>query len=411
MNILIKNVVLGDKKTDILIEGNKFSKIGNIPNNIHIDNQINGEGKAILPGFYNLHCHAGMNILRGYCEDLPLFEWLQNIWKREAELTAEDIYNGTRLAVLEMIKSGTVFFADMYWFHKDIVRAVDEMGIRCDVGVCFMDRLSQKEREENFQYIKDFSKENHSRITVSPAPHAIYTCSKELYQECFASAMDNGVYMQTHLSETQTEVEDCKKANNGLTPVEYLNSLGVLNDKTIAAHCVHFTEQDAEIFAKTQSVAVHNPCSNMKLSSGIFNMPMMKEKCVNIALGTDGCSSNNNLSMIEEMKFATLLAKVGFMQADALTAHEVYKMATINGAKAYNLNAGEIKEGMLADCILVNLSNERMTPNYDTIYNMVYSADSACVDTLICDGNILMENHYVQGEEEIIEKAQYYANK
>lgn len=411
MNILIKNVLLDNNKTDVLIEGNKFSKIGNIPDNIQIDKRINGEGKAILPGFYNLHCHAGMNILRGYCEDLPLFEWLQNIWKREAELTAEDIYNGTRLAVLEMIKSGTVFFADMYWFHKDIVRAVEELGIRCDVGVCFMDRLSQKEREENFQYIKDFSTKKHSRITVSPAPHAIYTCSKELYQECFVSAMENGVYMQTHLSETRAEVEDCKKANNGLTPVEYLNSLGVLNNKTIAAHCVHFTEQDAEIFAKTQSVAVHNPCSNMKLSSGIFNMPMMKEKGVNIALGTDGCSSNNNLSMIEEMKFATLLAKVGFMQADALTAHEVYKMATINGAKAYNLNAGEIKEGMLADCILVNLNNERMTPNYDTIYNMVYSADSACVDTLICDGNVLMENHYVQGEEEIIEKAQYYANK
>lgn len=423
--ILIKNVWLDGEEKCVIVRNNHIFKIvasqdvSDIKDNtIYInkgqenykaDTVINGKNKAILPGFYNLHCHAGMNILRGYSEDLPLFDWLQKIWKRESELSAEDIYNGTRLAILEMIKSGTVFFSDMYWHHKTVIRAVEEMGIRCDVGVCFMDRLSRKETEENFDFIKEFSKEKKSRISVSPAPHAIYTCSKELYRQCFELAKATDTYLQTHLAETIQEVEDCKKANNGLTPVEYLDKTGVLYERTIAAHCVHLNEKDATIFAERKSVAVHNPCSNMKLSSGVFPMLLMKSKNCNIALGTDGCSSNNNLSMIEEMKFACLLAKVAFKRADALSAKEIYKMATINGAKAYNINAGEIEEGKLADFILVDLDNERLQPLHNIIYNMVYSADSSCVDTVVCDGKILMQDHKVENEEEIIEKARRYA--
>lgn len=152
-----------------------------------------------------------MNILRGYCEDLPLFDWLQKIWALEAELKAEDIYNGTRLAILEMIKSGTVFFADMYWFNEEVVRAAEEMGIRCDVGVCVMDRLGNKEIDKKFEFIREFNKANNcDRISVSPAPHAVYTCSKELYQRCYALAEECDVRMQTHVSETLQEVNDCK---------------------------------------------------------------------------------------------------------------------------------------------------------------------------------------------------------
>ena len=409
MNTLIKDVQLEGRTTNILIQDNVFKTIGEV-SNVKIDKTIDAKNKAIIPAFYNLHCHAGMNILRGYCEDLPLFDWLQNIWKREAELKAEDIYNGTRLAILEMIKSGTVFFADMYWHHKEIVRAVNDMGVRCDVGVCYMDRLSQKEKDENDDFIKNFSKENNPLITVSPAPHAIYTCSEELYRHCYELAKENSGFMQTHLAETISEVNDCEK-NTRLNPVQYLNSLGVLDDKTIVAHCVHFTEKDAEIFAEKQSVAVHNPCSNMKLASGVFKIGLMKEKNVRMTLGTDGCSSNNNLSMIEEMKFASLLAKVSNQKPDILTAEQIFEMATINGAKAYNINAGKIKEGMLADCILVDLNNERMTPNYNTIYNIVYSADSSSIDTVICNGRVLMENHHVENEEEVIEIAKKYAKK
>ncbi|MBR1769844.1 MAG: amidohydrolase [Bacteroidales bacterium] len=409
MKILIKDVLLNQSETDILIKDNIFYRIGKSEEPVEADLIINGKDKAILPPFYNLHCHAGMNILRGYVEDLPLFEWLQRIWKREAELTAEDIYNGTRLAILEMIKSGTVFFADMYWFHHSILKAVEEMGIRANIGVCLMDNLGQETLDKNFAFLNEYAHYGNPLITFAPAPHAIYTCSGVLYKRAFECAERNSMFMQTHLSETVSEVEDCKKQHSNKTPVEYLRDLGVLSERTIAAHCVHFNVNDAEIFAECKSVAVHNPCSNMKLSSGIFNMPLMKEKHCKIALGTDGCSSNNNLSMTEEMKFACLLAKVGFQSADALKAEEVFEIATKAGAEYYGIKAGEIKEGMFADCILVDLNNEKMQPNGNVIYNMVYSADSSCIDTLICNGKVLMEHHKVRNEEEIIERAKYYA--
>ena len=363
MDILIKDVTIGNIVTDVLIEGNKIKTIGFVDNNVvHERHIIDGSSMALLPAFYNLHCHAAMCLLRGFCEDLPLMPWLRNIWDKEAELKGEDIYDGTRLAILEMIKSGTVFFADMYWFHEDILRAVENMGIRANIGVTFMDSLGEKKIQNNFSFLNEYSQYDNDLVSFSPAPHAIYTCSGELYRRCCQNALDNNLYLQTHLSETITEVEDCKKLHSGLTPVEYLHSLGVLNNKTIAAHCVHITENDAEILAGRGVIAVHNPCSNMKLSSGVMNFPLMKEKGVKIALGTDGCSSNNNLDMTEEMKLASLLSKVRWNSENSITAKEVFEMATSKGAEFCGVNAGKIREGMLAVYILVNLNNERMTP-------------------------------------------------
>lgn len=412
MNILIKQILFNNTITDVLISENKFQKIGKIDvSTTKIDKIIDGKDMAILPAFYNLHSHAAMCLLRGFCEDLPLMPWLQNIWKKEATLTGEDIYDGTRLAILEMIKSGTVFFADMYWFEKDILRACEEMNIRCNIGVTFMDSLGKETIDNKLSLLDDYAKYDNDLITFAPAPHAIYTCSGELYQKCFDNAVKNNLYLQTHLCETTTEVLDCKKAHNNLTPVEYLDALGVLNDRTIAAHLVHITDNDAQILHDRQVTAVHNPCSNMKLSSGAFNMPLAKKYQLNVALGTDGCSSNNNLSMTEEMKFACLLAKLAWESADSLTANEVFSMATINGAKSYGLHAGKIEEGYLADCILVNLANERLVPSWNLIYNMVYSADSSCIDTVICNGKILMEHHRVDNEEEILNKAKKFLSK
>ncbi|MBO6117051.1 MAG: amidohydrolase [Bacteroidales bacterium] len=412
MSVLIKNVLLENSKTDVLIEGKKFSRIGNIDSlSVKADRIIDGTDLALLPAFYNLHTHAAMCLLRGFCEDLPLMPWLETIWKKEAVMTGEDIYDGTRLAVLEMIRSGTVFFADMYWFHQDVLRAVEEMGIRCNIGVTFMDNLGEKTIQDNFSFLDQYSKYGNDLITFAPAPHAIYTCSGDLYKRCFENAEKNNLFMQTHLAETVTETEDCKKAHQGMTPVEYLDSLGVLSDRVIAAHCVHLTPNDAKILSQRQVTAVHNPCSNMKLSSGVFNMPLAKANGMKIALGTDGCSSNNNLSMMEEMKTAALLAKVRFDSTEVLSAKEVYDMATVNGAAAYGLNAGRIAEGADADCILVDMTNERLTPSWNLIYNMVYSADSSCIDTVISAGKILMEHRHVNNEEEIIAKARKFIDK
>ncbi|MBQ7985275.1 MAG: amidohydrolase [Bacteroidales bacterium] len=413
MSVWIKNAMLCGETTDVLIEKDTFSFVGKLKEDegFDADNVINAEGMALLPAFYNLHCHAAMCLLRGYGEDMPLMPWLEKIWSKEATLTGEDIYNGTRLAVLEMIKSGTVFFADMYWYHQDVLRAVEDMGIRCNIGVTFMDSLGEKTIKDNLAFLDDYASYSNPLITFAPAPHAIYTCSGKLYMRCFDNAERNNLYFQTHLSETVDEVNNCKKLHGGQTPTQYLHSLQVLNHRTIAAHCVHLTEEDAEILAETEVTAVHNPCSNMKLSSGAFDVPLIKRRGVHTALGTDGCSSNNNLSMIEEMKTAALLAKHAYKKADTLTAKEVMNWATVNGAKAYGINAGRIQQGMQADCLLVDMQNERLVPSWDIVSDMVYSADSSCVDTVICAGKVLMEHRRVKDQEEIVAKARAFVKK
>lgn len=406
MKILIKQVLLQDKIVDILIKDNLISEISASINDSEAE-VFDAKDLVVVPPFYNMHTHSSMSLLRGYCEDLPLFDWLNNIWKREAELSSEDIYNGTRLAILEMIKSGTVFFADMYWHHDSIIKAAEEMGIRANIGICFMNSLGRKAIDECFDYAKNKTFSQNSLVSLSIAPHAIYTCDRKLYEECYRFAKDNDLIFHTHLSETQKEVEDSIK-QYGMRPVEYLNSIGVLDNKTLLAHCVHLSEKEAEIISRNKSIIVHNPCSNMKLASGVFDSRQaMKHNCI-ITLGTDGNSSNNNLSMIEEMKIASLLAKVHYQDSEAGNSDEVFKWATINGAKAMGINAGEIKEGKLADLMFVNLDNEKMQPNYNIISNLIYSADTSCIDSLMCDGKFVMKHYYVEGEEEIIEIAKRY---
>lgn len=406
MKTLIKNALIDGTKQDLLIEGNLISKKG-----IGIEDKeaeiVNAEGKAVLPAFYNMHTHAAMSLLRSYSEDKPLFDWLNNIWKREAELTAEDIYNGTRLAILEMIKSGTVFFADMYWHHDAVARAAESMGIRASVGICFMDSLGEETIRRNFDYAKHFDRGADSLVSVSIAPHAIYTCSGELYGRCFEQARENGLLFHTHLAETEKEVADSLK-QYGKTPVEYLCDLGVLDEQTIAAHCVHLNEHDMELLAQTKTTLVHNPCSNMKLASGVFKSEDIMASNCRIALGTDGNSSNNNLSMIEEMKFASLLAKVHYMNPTAGKAEEVMRWATENGARAVGLNAGRTEEGALADILLVKLDNERLVPNNNLVSNIVYSADARCIDSVMCNGKFVMKDGVVDKEEEIIATARKY---
>ncbi len=406
MKTLIKNVYLYNKTVDILIKDNLINKISDTIEDKEAE-VFDATNLAVLPAFYNMHAHSSMSLLRGFCEDLPLFDWLNNIWKREATLSTEDIYNGTRLAILEMIKSGTVFFADMYWHHSEIIRAVEEMGIRANVGICFMNSLGRKTIEENFDFAKNPTITKPSLVNVSIAPHAIYTCDKDLYKECYSFAKEHDLIFHTHLSETQKEVEDSLK-ENGLRPVEYLNSLGVLDNKTLLAHCVHLSEKEAEILSQTRSTLVHNPCSNMKLASGVFDSRQARKYSCNIALGTDGNSSNNNLSMIEEMKMASLLAKVHYLDSEEGNSNQVFQWATKNGAEAVGINAGEIKEGKLADIVFVNLKDEKMIPNYNTVSNLIYSADTKCIDSVMCNGKFLMKHQYVEGEEEIIEIAQRY---
>lgn len=413
MDVLIKNVMLGGALTDVLIEGNRFKSIdvGLAADDAQV---LDGSGKAIVPSFVNGHTHASMTLLRGYADDLELHDWLTNyIWPLEAKMTEEDIYHGARLACLEMIKSGTTCFNDMYWHYHGTARAVEESGIRAvlsSVFIDFNDPDRAAKEQETATRLREESQCYSDRIRFALGPHAIYTVSKESLLWAKSFAREHGLKIHIHLSETDKEVQDCIEAH-GVRPVEWLNQIGFLGPELIAAHVIHVNDDEIALLAEHDVKVVHNPVSNMKLVSGRFPYRRIKEAGIDIALGTDGCSSNNNLCMFDEMKTAALHAKLTHGDPTVMPAEEVYAMATDLGANALGLDCGKVAEGMLADCLLVDLANPRLAPGYQLVDDLVYSADSSCVDTVICDGKILMQNGVVDGEEEIVAEARAYAKR
>lgn len=408
MSILIKQVLLNNQLKDILIEGNT---IKNIESNIDVvaDKVIEGKGKAAVSGMTNGHTHSAMTLMRGFADDMPLKPWLEEkIWPLEKNITEEDVYWGTKLACLEMIKTGTTLFFDMYHHFPGAIRAVEEMGLRAVLTQAGFD-FDQKQLAQNYkkrinEFIKtidDFS----DRIKFGMGPHSIYTVSTNLLKWIKGFADDNGLKIQTHLSETVEEVENSIK-NFGYTPVQYLNSIGFLDSNVSLAHCIHLNDTDIKILAEKGCQVVHNPASNMKLASGNrFRYADLKKAGIPISLGTDGTCSGNNLDMFETMKLAALMGKVTWQDATLWKAGDTFKMATDVAEILTGFKTGKIEVGYLADISLVSLNLPEMTPNINLISNLVYSANGNVVDTLICDGKILMENRIVPGEEDIIKKA------
>ena len=405
-SVLMQNAGESPARKDVMIDGNIFSKIIDVstPEMAAGAEIIDCRNFALMPAFYNGHTHAAMSLLRGYADDMELSKWLNEyIWPFEAKLSDRDIEIGSRLAVLEMIKSGTVFFSDMYWHREQTMKVVEEMGIRASIGVTISDVLVSPEGlKANFDFLVKHTGES-ERVKLSVMPHSIYIVSEEYLRRCMEMAEKENYPLHIHLSETEKEVRDCIE-QHGCTPVEYLQRLGCLNSRVQAAHCVHFSEKDMEIFAQSGASAILNPNSNLKLSSGIPSIVKMMEHRIPLALGTDGDSSNNNLDMHEEMKLAALLAKVQG-GAETLPAPEALKMATVNVAQVNGIDAGVIAEGKLADGILVRLDNERMVPCFDLISNWVYSADSRAIDSVICNGRFVMRSGHVDGEEDIVREA------
>ena len=405
MSILLKNVILAGQKKDIFIKGNKIERIGNNLN-LKADQKIDGKReRAVLPGFVNCHTHAAMSLLRGYADDLTLKEWLEDkIWPLEAKMGPEDIYWGTKLACLEMIKSGTTAFNDMYFFPEAEIQAVAEMGLRALIGLVVFD-LSESGKPENIAktYYRLKSKQS-DLVKLSIAPHAIYTVSKEnlIWSKNFAQK--EKLLLHIHLSETEKEVRDCLKKHK-MRPAEYLNKIGFLGANVISAHSVWLSEKEIKTLAEKEVSPVYNPCSNLKLVSGeIFPYKIFREKKVNICLGTDGAASNNSLDMIKEMKFASLLQKHREKDPTLLSAKESLGIATKNGARALKINAGEVKKGKLADLILIDLNKIYFSPGYNLTSDLVFSAAGDCVSDLISDGKILMRDRKINGEEKIIKE-------
>ena len=401
--IVLKNVFLNNKICDILIDGNKIAKISDRIN-VSVDEIVDCTDKAILPSFCNTHTHASMMFLRGIGEDKNLFDWLnQDIFPREAKLKQEHIYPLSRYAILEMIKTGTTCFTDMYFHVPETLKAVEEMGLRAIIPYPGMDFFEDKETDNRIDKASQYLEESfsNSRITKALYCHAVYTCSQKLIQAFSDLAKKYDTYLQIHVSETVKEVDDCLQ-KYGCRPVELLYKWGVMGPKTLFAHAVHLNDDEIQLVKKTGTVLAHCPTSNLKLGSG--QMPLQKylDAGLKVTLGTDGVSSNNSLSMISEMKMAALSAK---NKADSVLAgkvDDIFRMATKNGFNAFGIKAGEIKEGYLADFILVDMNNQFLLPNNNLKSNIIYAADSSCITDVFCDGIPVMKNKIIPCESEII---------
>jgi 5-methylthioadenosine/S-adenosylhomocysteine deaminase len=307
-----------------------------------------------------------------------------------------------------MIKTGTTFFNDMYWFWKGTARAVAEMGVRAVIsGACIDFFIPEKAREQRAlnQQLFEESKKFGSRVHFALGLHSIYTVSEESLRWAATFSRQNDLLLNIHLSETEKEVDDCVQ-KHGVRPIEYLEKIGFLGPNVIACHGVWLSDDEISIMKQHDVRIVHNPVSNMKLAVGnTFPYPRLRKAGVTMCLGTDGCSSNNNLDMLETIKFASLLQKHHCVDSTVLPAEEVFKMATLQGAKTFRLNCGQIVVGSLADIALVDLQRPELTPFFDLYSDLVYSANGSCIDTVICDGKVLMNHREVKGEEEIIDGA------
>lgn len=401
--ILLKNVFVNNTTCDILIDANKIAEIA--PKiDASADEVIDCTDKAILPSFCNTHTHASMMFLRGIGEDQNLYDWLnKDIWPREAKLKPEHFYPLSRYAILEMIKTGTTCFTDMYFEVPETIKAVNEMGIRAILPYPGMDFFDEAEADRRIQRAADFlnTPSPSDRIKKAVYAHAIYTCSEKLIKQFHQLSQKYDTYLQIHVSETQKEVDDCLK-KFGCRPVELLYKWGIMGPKTLFAHAIHLNDSEIELIKKTGTVLAHCPTSNLKLGSGQMNLQKYLDSGLKITLGTDSVSSNNSLSMMSEMKIAALSAKNKTDSVLAGKVEDIYRLATKNGFKAFGIDAGEIKEGKLADFILVDMNNQFLLPNNNLTSNMIYAADSSCITDVFCDGKPVMRNKIIPNEAEII---------
>jgi len=415
MSILIKNVFLDGQTADIRIKGTRISAVAATLRQEEGDELVDGSGKAAVPGFVNGHTHAAMTLFRGFADDMELKPWLEEkIWPAEAKLTEEDVYVGTRLACLEMIRTGTTLFNDMYWHLPGAVRAVESMGIRAVLSAVFIDLFDAEKRqqqiEENLQFLDAYAGTN-SLVQVALGPHAIYTVSREALEWVRETAQARDLFIHIHLSETEQEVADCLKAH-GKRPVEYLDEIGLLSDRLFAAHCNHLTGEEMDRLAQSGAHLVHNPVSNMKLTVGnIFPYKALTERGASILFGTDGCSSNNNLDMLETAKFASLFQKWQTNDPTLLPAGEALRVLTEEGYRAFRVGSGKIAPGEPADIVLIDLDDPQNVPLYHLDSNLIYAVNGCAVSTTICNGRVLMKERVIPGEAAVIAEARETARK
>ena len=416
--ILLKNIILNGSPSDIVVCDGLISTISKAGESALVEASgveiMDCTGKVAFPGFINMHTHSAMTMMRGVQEDAALHEWLTKIWGMEAKITPEYVYWASKVAALEMIKTGTTTFFDQYWFSPTTRKAAMEMGINPCITYIVLDKndenaaaFQKDECEQHYELSKSWKEDSAFGISI----HAIYSVSEPMILWATEFARKHRLLLHIHVSETSKEVEDCKAAHGGLTPVEYLDRLGVLGPDVIAAHSLWLSDSDIKLLGERRVNCVHNVNSNLKLASGyMFKYQELRDAGVNICIGTDGCASSNNLDILEAMKTAALLQKGWRNNPQAWPLEELAAAATINGAKALRLNTGAIEVGKRADILIVDTDNTFFLSPGSFLANFVYSAHSDCIDSVICGGKFVMKHRVVPGEKKVLEGARKLIN-
>jgi 5-methylthioadenosine/S-adenosylhomocysteine deaminase len=408
----------------VVVKGDVISAIGfrtDLEKKYIADQTIDARGKLVLPGFINGHTHVPMTLFRGLHDDVTLDEWLHKyIFPAEAKnVTEEFVRWGTRLAVAEQIRGGITTFADMYYFEDAVAEETKKAGMRGVLGETFIDfpAPDNKDEAEMLAYTEKFLKrwQDDPLIHAAPAPHSIYTCSQKTLQDAAALARKYHAPILIHVAEMKKELDD-SRGQNGTTPVQYLNKIGVLGPDVVAAHCIFVDETDRKLLAEKQVGCVHNPSSNMMLASGVSPVPELRAAGVAVGLGTDGpAGSNNDLDLMEEMDLAAKLQKIIKMNPLALGAKAVVEMATIDGARALHMEKeiGSLEAGKKADVIVISLNEPNAVPMYDVYAQLGYALKGNDVETVVIGGRVVMREHQLLTvkEDEAIAKAREYQKK
>lgn len=382
------------READVGVVDGDVETIGDVGS---ADRDVDASGCLVLPGLVNAHTHASMTLLRGYADDLPLAEWLQeHIWPAEAHVEPEDVAAGARLAALEMIRSGTTAFADMYFGMDEVARVVEETGLRAVLGYGMVtagkdDEGARAELDRGVEFVRAFDGAADGRIRGMMTPHAPYSCDDWVLAEAAEHARDLGCPLHLHLNETADEVVELVEAE-GRRPAHHLDDLGCWEGRAYVAHGVHVDRSERALLADRGVGVAHCPTANMKLASGAAPVAALVDGGVPVCLGTDGPASNNTLDMFSAMRHAALLAKTREGDATVLPAAEVVAMATLNGARTLGLESGAIEEGRPADLAVVDLGAAHLTPRHDPVSHVAYAMGGSDVTTTVVDGEVLMED-------------------
>ena len=414
MTTLIRNglVLLRDgtgwkaERKDLLLRDNRIERIGNDLPAEGCEKVIDAADRLVMPGLINAHTHVYMTMHRNYADDLPFFSWLDRVQQVEEGMTEEDVYWTTLLGILEMIRSGTTCFVDMTIKSAQektgprsaAAGAVADSGFRAVISRGLAGTADSDESIMKYgQAVREMEMfRDESRLQFIHGPHAPYSCMPDYLRKLTRSCRERGIRQTIHLSESRTEVDNMEK-EHGTTPVQYADREGVFDVPCIVAHAVYATPEDIRVMAEKGVSVATCPKSNMKIGNGFAPVKQMMEAGINVCMGTDGCGSNNSLNMFSEMKAAALAFKGAYRAADCVSAADVLRMATVNGARAIGREGelGEIREGALADLILIDLKQPQFMPANNLISGLVYSAMGSEVDTVLVDGKVLMENRKV----------------